>query len=151
VAPDEFSHRFTADSVARASFLLGDKWTFMVIREVFFGVHRFGQIARNLGVSRNILTERLNRLVDADVLAREQYRAAPDRYEYQLTKAGLDLFPIILTLMRWGDQYLSDDAGPPLLLRHTQCGKRTHARVVCSACGGELSTLNVEPRTGPRR
>jgi DNA-binding HxlR family transcriptional regulator len=149
VPSEDFGYRFTTDSVARASALLGDRWTFMIIREVFFGVHRFGEMARNLGVSRNLLTERLNRLVDAGVLRREQYRADPDRYEYRLTDAGLQLFPIILTLMRWGDEHLAGDAGPPLLFRHQACGKTTHARVVCSECGDELTALNVDPLPGP--
>ena len=143
------AHRFEVCSVARALEVLGDRWTFLILRELFFGVRRFGQLARNLGVSRRILSDRLGKLVEADVLERRLYRRDPDHHEYCLTAAGLDLYPAIVSLMAWGDRNLSDEAGPPLLLRHRDCGHDTRPVLVCSECREPLKASAVEPHPGP--
>src|SRR5919198_2738601 len=119
----DLTHRFEADSVSRTMELVGEKWTFLILREAFFGVRRYGQLARNLGIPRPTLSARLRTLVDAGLLKRVRYARDPDRYEYRLTRAGLDLFPSIVTLMRWGDQYLAGPAGAPIVLRHNDCGE----------------------------
>jgi DNA-binding HxlR family transcriptional regulator len=137
------------DSVARAMDILGERWTLLILRQAFFGVHRFGQMQRNLGISRNILTTRLRLLVDNGVIKRRRYRRAPDRYEYQLTQKGLDLFPAVVAIMRWGDIHLSGKAGPPLYLRHAKCGKRTIPQLVCSKCGEEIEAQDFVPEPGP--
>ena len=142
-------HRFHNCSVARALDLLGDRWTFLILRECFFGVRRFGQLARNLGMSRKILSDRLGRLVEARVLERRLYRSDPDRYEYRLTDTGKELYPAILALLRWGDEHLAGEDGPPLLLRHRPCGADTTSKLVCSECGAELRADDVEARPGP--
>jgi DNA-binding HxlR family transcriptional regulator len=143
------AHRFEACSVARAVEVLGDRWTFLILRELFFGVRRFGQLARNLGLSRRILSDRLTKLVTAGVLERRLYRSGPDRYEYCLTPVGLDLYPAIVTLMAWGDRHLSNAAGPPLVLHHRDCGHDTQPVLVCSECREPLEATAVEPRPGP--
>jgi DNA-binding HxlR family transcriptional regulator len=147
--PDQNLHRFHSCSLARALDLLGDRWTFLILRETFFGVRRFGQLARNLGVSRNLLSERLQRLTTAGVLERRLYRSDPERYEYCLTEMGKDLYPAILVFMRWGDEHLATEAGPPLLLRHRTCDHDTVPEVVCSHCGEPLRAADVHPRPGP--
>src|SRR3977135_3294833 len=103
----DLSHRFEADSVSRALGLVGEKWTLLILREAFFGVRRYGQLVRNLGIPRPTLSARLRTLVDAGLLERVPYATEPDRHEYRLTRAGIDLFPSIITLMRWRDAHLA--------------------------------------------
>lgn len=88
----DLSHRLQADSVGRALSLVGERWTMLILRETFFGVRRYGEFARNLGVPRPTLSLRLRKLVDAGLLERARYSSDPDRYEYRLTGAGRDLF-----------------------------------------------------------
>src|SRR5260370_6278143 len=107
------AHRFHADSVGRALGLIGDHWTLMILREALFGVRRYGQLARNLGIPRPTLSARLRSLVDSGLVERVRYASDPDRYEYRLTAARRDLFPAAVLLMRCGDQYLAGPAGPP--------------------------------------
>jgi DNA-binding HxlR family transcriptional regulator len=133
-------------SVARTLDVVGDKWTLLVLRDAFYGVRRFEDFARDLGVARNVLTDRLTRLVDAGVLERRRYEDRPPRDEYRLTDKGRDLLPVILTMMRWGDSWLSDGGGPVELV-HKGCGEVTHAVASCAACGEELRPheLRVQP------
>ncbi len=91
-------------SVARTLDVVGDKWTLLVLRDAFYGVRRFEDFARDLGIARNVLTDRLGTLVDAGVLERRQYTEHPPRFEYRLTAKGRDLLPVLLTMMRWGDK-----------------------------------------------
>src|SRR6266511_5253088 len=98
---NDLSHRFEGESVGRALGLVGEKWTLLILREAFFGVRRFGQFARNLGIPRPTLSARLRALADAGLLERARYSTDPDRYEYRLTRAGIDLSPSIVSLMRW--------------------------------------------------
>jgi DNA-binding HxlR family transcriptional regulator len=93
-----------------------------IIREVFFGVRRYGQLASNLNILRPTLSARLRTLVDAGLLKHVQYAHDPDRHEYRLTDAG-DLRPAIVRLMRWGDAHLAGPEGPPIVLRHNTCGQ----------------------------
>lgn len=137
------------DSVARAMDIIGERWTVVILRQTFFGVHRFGQIQRNLGISANILTTRLRLLVEHRILKRRRYRTLPDRYEYQLTQKGLDLFPAIVAIMRWGDVHLAGEEGPPTYLRHSKCGHRTIPRLVCSECGEAIEAKDFSPEPGP--
>src|SRR5919202_5617483 len=105
------------DSVTRAVRLLGDRWTFLILREAFYGVRRFGEMARDLGVSRNILSRQLQTLVAHGVLERRLYRTDPERHEYVLSDAGRELYPAIAALMQWGDRHLAGPEGPPVVLR----------------------------------
>ena len=128
--------------------LLGDRWTLMVLREAFMGVRRFTDMQRDLGVARNVLTDRLNHLVDAGVLERRQYQERPVRSEYRLTEMGKELQPAILALMQWGDRHLAPN-GPPVLLEHADCGHETEPLTVCAHCREPLTTRNVKPKRGP--
>ena len=145
----DLSHRFDGESVGRALTLLGERWTMLVMREAFFGVRRYGQLARNLKIPRPTLSSRLRTLVDAGLLERVRYAQDPDRHEYRLSDAGRDLFPAIVTLMRWGDRHLAGPEGPPIVLRHDGCGEIAHPQLVCEHCGHEVDAHNVTPEPGP--
>ena len=147
--PTELSHRFQGDSVSRTLALIGDHWTLMILREELFGVRRFGQLARNLGIPRPTLSARLRSMVDSGLLERVLYARDPERYEYRLTDAGRELFGAAALLMRWGDKYLAGPEGPPIVLRHHGCGEIADPGLVCRACGGEITAHNVTPEPGP--
>lgn len=141
--------RHTADSVTRTLNLVGERWTMLILREAFFGVHRYGQFAQSLGIPRPTLSNRLGKLVDSGLLTRERYAGGPIRndYEYRLTQAGLDLFPAIMILMQWGDTYLpdhpADTQGESLTWTHEVCGSRTHPTLTCDQCGEPVTARNV--------
>jgi DNA-binding HxlR family transcriptional regulator len=149
MTPGDLSHRFQGESVGRALELVGERWTLLILREAFFGVQRFGQLARNLSIPRPTLSSRLRMLVDGGLLDRVPYSQDPERHEYRLTDAGHDLFGAIVVLMRWGDQHLPSPAGPPIVLRHNSCGEVADPRLVCSCCGEEITARNVTPEAGP--
>src|SRR3954470_19289912 len=102
--PGDLSHRFDGESVARTLEIVGERWTMLIMREAFFGVRRYGQLARNLGIPRPTLSSRLRTLVDAGLLERVPYASEPERHEYRLTEAAIELFPPVVALMRWGDE-----------------------------------------------
>lgn len=125
-------------SIANALGVVGERWSLLALREIGLGARRFDQITRNTGASRDILAARLRKLVEAGVLAKEQYEAHPPRYEYVLTEAGRALQPILLSLMEWGDRYVTD--GPPPTVWEHGCGAELHPRIVCDHCGETLGT-----------
>jgi DNA-binding HxlR family transcriptional regulator len=145
----DLSHRLQAESVGRALSLVGERWTMMILREAFFGVRRFGELARNLNIPRPTLSLRLRKLVDSGLLDRVPYSSDPERHEYRLTQAGRDLFPAVIALMRWADTHLAGPEGPPIVLRHETCGSPTHPHLTCDVCGEEITTRNVTPERGP--
>src|SRR5262245_14241595 len=127
----------------------------LVLRDVFNGVRRFDDLSRHLGIARDVLTKRLATLVDQGILARVPYQppGTRTRYEYRLTQAGLDLRPVLIALIEWGDRYRSDPAGPPLALTHEECGELVRVRVECAA-GHEIharTRLRLHPGPGARR
>jgi len=130
-------------SIGRAMEILGERWTFLILRESFYGVRRFSDMQRNLGIARNILSTRLQTLVANGILERRLYQEEPPRHEYRLTEAGRDLYPAIVTLMRWGDRHLSTD--PPVVLRHNSCGHEADPLLVCAHCHEELDPHEVTP------
>ena len=104
--------------------VLSDRWTFLILREAFFGVRRYGQMQRNLGIARNVLADRLRQLVADGMFERVRYRTDPDWYEYRLTERALDLYPAIVALMRWADKHLAaEDNTDVLELIHRTCGE----------------------------
>jgi DNA-binding HxlR family transcriptional regulator len=125
-------------SVARTLDVIGDKWSLLILRDAFYGVRRFDDFQLDLGVARNILTDRLNKMVHEGVLSKQPYQERPPRYEYRLTEKGRDLFPVLLTMMRWGDRWSKDRSLPPVTLTHTACGHETQPMSTCSHCGKEL-------------
>ena len=135
-------------SVARAMDILGERWTMLIMREAFYGVRRFSDMQRNLGIARNILSTRLQTLLRAGILERRRYQDEPERFEYRLTQAGRDLYPAVIAIMKWGDEYLAEEAGPPVVLRHS-CGELIDPVLVCNHCGGALHPHDVTPEPGP--
>ena len=133
-------------SIARSVDLLGDWWTPLVLREAFLGVRRFDDMQRSLGIGRNVLTQRLKRLVDEGMLDRVRYQEKPDRYEYVLTEKGRDFYPVLAAMSAWGDRWLSGEEGPPVIFHHKPCDHDMSARVVCSECGEEINVRDVRVR-----
>jgi DNA-binding HxlR family transcriptional regulator len=134
-------------SVARTLEIVGEKWALLAVREVFLGNRRFDEMIRRIGAPRDTLAARLRLLVGAGILERRQYSEHPARHEYRLTEAGRELYPVILTLMRWGDEHLAGEDGPPVVLEHT-CGHRLVAKVVCEACGEGVQPRSAQPAAG---
>lgn len=137
-----------ACSIARSLDIVGEPWTPLVIRDLWLGRNRFDDIQRNLNISRKVLAERLNTLVEEGVVEREAYRRDPERYEYLLTDKGRELMDVLLALMTWGDRWVSTD-GEPMLIRHKVCGKRARAVVTCSGCGEPLRAQDTGIAPGP--
>lgn len=130
-------------SIAGTLGVVGDRWTLLVVREAFLGNHRFEDIQRRLGVARNVLTDRLARLVEEGVLERERYSERPERFEYHLTDKGLDLWPVVVALLHWGDRH-RDDGRRPMVLYHRGCSGEVDDRRFCTECGAELGPRDVE-------
>lgn len=137
-------------SIARSLELIGERWSILVIREVFNGHRKFSEMQRSLGVARNVLTSRLERLVDADILERRPYSERPERYEYFLTEKGLGLWPVMVSLMHWGDEHMPLPGGPPMVIVHKgECGGRVNDRRICQGCGKELGVREARAVEGP--
>ena len=136
-------------SVAQTIQIVGERWTLLVLREAFFGVRRFDQLQRNLGIARNILASRLQTLVAHGILERRLYQERPARYEYRLTQAGLDLYPALVSLMRWGDEHVNADCGPPVVLVHKACGHDAAPHLACAHCGEPIGPHDIRPEIGP--
>jgi DNA-binding HxlR family transcriptional regulator len=136
-------------SVARALEVLGDRWTLLVIRDAFLGVRRFDDFQRDLGVARNVLSDRLQRLTEEGLLERHRYQERPERFEYRLSRKGIDLWPAIVTLMKWGDRYYAPPDGPPRVVRHRECGGEITEQLTCATCGAPLTARDVYTEPGP--
>jgi len=135
-------------SVAAALELVGERWTLLIVREALLGVHRFDEMQGDLGIARNVLQARLARLVDAGILERRPYQERPERFEYHLTAKGLDLWPVVVALMHWGDKHGGLAGGPPVTLEHRDCGGAVDAHRLCVACGAQLGPRDVWARPG---
>src|SRR3984893_3021051 len=130
-------------SVARTLDIVGEKWALLAVREVLLGNHRFDEMVRRTGAPRDTLAARLRTLTGAGILERRPYSDHPARFEYYLTAAGRDLYPVIVTLMRGADQPLAHEAGPPLVVQH-HCGHQLTAQVICQACGEPLNPRHTK-------
>jgi DNA-binding HxlR family transcriptional regulator len=133
-----------AAEAQQALALLADRWTFLIVRDAYMGIHRFGELQRNLGIARNVLADRLSKLVKQGLLERVRYRTEPDWYEYRLTRRGLDLYPAILAFFRWVETHYGDPAHPAMRLRHRGCGKVMQPQLVCSGCKEPIGAEDVE-------
>jgi DNA-binding HxlR family transcriptional regulator len=133
-------------SIARTLEIVGERWTILILRNVLLEIRRFDQILNQLGVARNVLTDRLNRMVENGILERVPYQERPLRHEYRMTRKGLELAPVIFTLMEWGDRHLAGEDGPPLILEHVGCGGHAVAQVVCEHCERKLEPGEVAGR-----
>lgn len=139
----------TSCSVARALSVFGDRWTLLILRNAFLRMRRFEDFQSSLGLTRHLLASRLKRLVEEGVLVRVPYQQAPLRHEYRLTVKGKALHPVLLTLTAWGDAWMDEGKGPPLLYQHKGCGKVMKPTLVCSECHGVIGPEAVLPIPGP--
>jgi len=142
--------RERACPIARTLRVLGDRWSGLVIREAFLRTRRFDDFQKKLGIAPNILSARLGRLVELGVLARRPYQERPPRHEYRLTKKGLDLYPVPLAMLTWGDRWLAGGK-PKLLLSHRPCGRRFTALLGCRRCGKPVERCDVAFSAPPER
>lgn len=130
-------------SVAKSLSILGESWTLLIIRCCFLNHKRFEDFQKELGVTRHLLAARLKNLVRQNILEKKCYQTKPSRYEYYLTEKGRALFPVILALMSWGDEWLYEDDTPPLQLMHTRCRETTTPKMVCEKCDSVLNERNT--------
>ncbi len=130
-------------SVARTLAVIGERWTMLILREAFMGHRRFDEFQRNTGIARNILASRLRALVSHGILERSENEGDHARVEYRLTKKGMDLYPVMVAMLRWGDRWLCGDKGPPLTLVHRGCGAKTTPALVCPNCGEPVSARDM--------
>ncbi|MEU8631775.1 helix-turn-helix domain-containing protein [Amycolatopsis sp. NPDC048633] len=137
-----------ACSIARTLDVIGEPWSPLILRDVWVGVSRFEQIQADLGISRKVLTERLNHLADQGIVERRPYDRRP-RYEYVLTEKGTELVDMLMVMTRWGDKWLAGEAGPPVLYRHHACGEITSVDLRCTHCGEPMHARDVDPLPGP--
>jgi DNA-binding HxlR family transcriptional regulator len=137
-------------SIARASQLLGDGWTVMLLRELFWGAKRYDEFSANTGMASNVLAVRLKRLLDADVVSKTPAPGDGRRFDYELTPRGRELFPLLMNIMAWGDKHMPGEQGPLVLLRHRGCGKRTKPGLVCTVCGQALEPEDLDTEFNKR-
>jgi DNA-binding HxlR family transcriptional regulator len=136
-------------SIAGALEVIGERWSLLIVRDVMNGRRRFDQLQSSLGVARNVLSARLQRLVDEDILERRPYQRRPERFEYFLTEKGLDLWPALVALLAWGDRHSPTPGGPPMLIVHKECGGRVNDRGICEECGRVLGARDARALPGP--
>jgi DNA-binding HxlR family transcriptional regulator len=135
-------------SVAQCLEVVGEWWSMLILRDAFLGITRFDDFCERLGISRNILNQRLAGLVEAGVLAKVPYSEHPPRYDYRLTDKGRDLWPVLTAMRQWGDRYAAPD-GPPVEVVHKGCGAISEAVLTCSVCGEILGPRDVRAVPGP--
>jgi DNA-binding HxlR family transcriptional regulator len=136
-------------SVARTAGLLGDPWTLLILRDAHYGLRRFEQFHTSLGLSRNILSRRLNRLVEHGLMDKAAYQENPVRAEYTLTDKGDEFFDVLVAMVKWGDRWLDDGVGAPVTLHHTPCGHDVDPAVLCTNCGQAIRSVDIQFRVGP--
>lgn len=137
-------------SIAATLAVIGDRWTVLILRDVFRGVRRFSQLQGDLGIARNLLADRLAKLVDHGVLEKVPYQTRPLRHEYRLTAKGADLSTSLIALMGWGDRWYATD-GAPTILVHEECGTPLAQTVRCPSCGEDVKPGGIASRPGPGR
>lgn len=131
-------------SIARTLSVVGDRWTLLILRESFMRVRRFDQFQERLKITRHVLANRLKKLVDEGVLTRVAYQERPERFEYRLTTKGLDLYPVMMSLVHWGDVHMAGADGPPILHHHKTCDHVFEPVVTCSECNEPLDARQVD-------
>ena len=138
-------------SIGAAVRIIGERQTFLVLREAFNGVRRFDDMQRRTAMPRQVLSDRLGRLVDEGLLRKASYQDSGQRrrYEYRLTEKGLDLYPVLVAMMEWGDKHAVGSAGPQVLLRHRDCGEPVELQLACAAGHVLESAREVTPLPGP--
>ena len=135
-------------SISRALSVIGDRWTLLILRDCFLRVRRFDDFQSRLGIGRPVLADRLQKLVAAFVLTKIAYQENPTRYEYRLTEKGLALYPVVLSIVHWGDIHMAGKKGPPVLHEHMSCGHIFEPVMTCSACREDLNPKEVRVLPG---
>ncbi len=135
-------------SISRSLAVLGERWTLAVVKQAFAGTRRFEDFLAALGISRALLSNRLERLVEAGVLRKAAYESNRTRYEYRLSEQGLALYPVLQALRAWGDAYLAPQ-GPPILYTHASCGGSVDVHLTCADCGAPIEAHDVDVAAGP--
>jgi DNA-binding HxlR family transcriptional regulator len=137
-------------SIARTLDVAGEWWTPLILRDVAYGVRRFAEIQEDLGISANVLSDRLETLVAEQILRRSVYQQRPERHEYVLTEKGIDLIPALLALMQWGDRWVWEGGRGPVQVQHGQCGHDVRVEVRCPHCEREMAAeeLRAKARAG---
>lgn len=130
-------------SIAASLEVIGERWSLLIIRDILLGRRRFSEMQESLGVARNVLSARLRRLVDAGLVETRPYQEKPRRFEYFLTEKGLDLWPVLVSLIHWGDKYYPQDGEPPIVLIHRDCGGSIDDRRICMRCGAFLEVRDA--------
>jgi DNA-binding HxlR family transcriptional regulator len=130
-------------SIARTLDVAGEWWTPLILRDVAYGVQRFGAIQEDLGISANVLSDRLETLVAEGILKRSLYQERPERHEYGLTEKGADLIPALLALMQWGDRWAWTGGRGPVRVQHTECGHDVRVELRCPHCERELAAAEL--------
>lgn len=144
----QVSERRDGCSIQGTLDVIGDRWTLLILRDLFRGVRRFSQLEDNLGIAKNLLASRLSKLVAADIVTKIPYQDKPIRHEYFLTQKGRDLSPSLVALMRWGDRWCNDGT-PPTLLVHSECGTPLNQITQCPTCDESLDPDEIRSRPGP--
>ena len=134
-------------SVAGTLEVIGERWTLLIVRDAFMGARRFEHFQRLTGAARNVLANRLNLLVEEGIFRKVAYHEHPVRYEYRLTAKGVDLWPVIVSLLQWGDRHVYPGRAPVLLV-HKKCGGAVNEHRICETCGARLKAWDVEARQG---
>jgi len=134
-------------SVAGSLEVVGERWTLLIVRDAFMGARRFEDFQHRTGMARNVLTARLGRLVEEGIFKRVAYQDHPLRYEYRLTEKGIDLWPVVISLLQWGDRHIYPGRAP-VLLAHKRCGGAVDEHRICETCGAKLGPRDVEAREG---
>jgi DNA-binding HxlR family transcriptional regulator len=135
-------------SVAQTLEVVGEWWTMLIVRDSFLGITRFDDFQERLGISRNILSDRLDHLVERGVLTKVPYQEHPVRHDYRLTEKGRDLWLVLTAMRQWGDRWEADE-GAPVEIEHRACGHQTDVVATCSSCGEPLDARSVRARPGP--
>jgi DNA-binding HxlR family transcriptional regulator len=136
-------------SIAKSLEVIGERWSLLIVREVMNGNRRFDEMQGSLGVARNVLSARLQRLIAEGILERRAYQESPERFEYFLTEKGLDLWPALIALLGWGDRHSAGPEGPPKVIVHKVCGGRVSDRGICESCGKVLHARDARQIPGP--
>jgi DNA-binding HxlR family transcriptional regulator len=136
-------------SIARTLSVVGDRWTLLIIRDVFLGISRFDPIQQDLQLTPHRLSDRLRKLVRDGILRRAAYEKRPPRFEYRLTEKGFDLYPVIVTMLEWGDRWMAGPSGAPVALVHQPCGHSIKPELICPACKLKIEAREMKAELGP--
>ncbi|SPL69925.1 winged helix-turn-helix transcriptional regulator [Acinetobacter stercoris] len=136
-------------SIARTLSIVGDRWTMLILRNAFMGMRRFDDFQENLGVTRHVLSDRLKRLVEHEILVKTPYMDRQERFEYRLTEKGLDFYPVLMSMVAWADKWMDAGLGKPVEYVHTTCGQKFTPVMTCSECGEKLNLKQVKVHFGP--